>query len=722
MGDTSSGKSSVLSALSGITFPSSGNLTTRCPTQLILTQAKSFVGTVRLLRFNPAVESLPAKPIQSIEDVTACIESITQQLVDQGQAISDDAIEIKLHGPDFPDLTLTDLPGLVRTVGDNEDKAMISRVDKLLQRYLVQDRTIILAVVPANVDMHNTAIIQAAEEADPEGVRTISIITKPDLIDQGAEDAPEQNQALPPGGLSVVDATTVDTLKREAAVGDFVEVTVGKDKWQVDQVTQTSRSQVKTANVSPNAWLDMPGWRFLPELDLSELKQMLAANRGDELSIFLSYSTFANVVRQWYVTKWCPPMLKLFEAYQNLMLEFVNRAIESTKSKQSLEGHLKQVANGIVARHANATMVELDKTIQTESRPFTMNQRLGEVLMQLRTQPLMDALDALSGNTNFTQPILLAVFNETAETSDGVLDRVLVECLWLNRALGKATAPLTAKTSHEFIPHAVQAPKDVFTQCHPNNRADFQARVATFSSINWFAKPAELNLLTCARFGWINSGPDELACKCCGQTLSCRIDSRLGPEGAKKVAEGLRGYLTSHHLDTCPWKHNPSPTSFAQVSFWTHDSALVEVHAAIQQTIAAWPHLFLPSSLVLDDSFRDDLQRQLGVSCDQELESTLMALTRGSDVAFACAQCNRTWHLSTTTADKALRSKDASEPAPKRLKVTAAHVLSVGSNELPTDENDQVDSQRGISRMVEGGIAPHPSTVLSAVQALLDFA
>ncbi|RHY06274.1 hypothetical protein DYB25_006439 [Aphanomyces astaci] len=271
----------------------------------------------------------------------------------------------------------------------------------------------------------------------------------------------------------------------------------------------------------------------------------------------------------------------------------------------------------------------------------------------------------------------------------------------------KATAPLTAKTSHEFIPHAVQAPKDVFTQCHPNNRADFQARVATFSSINWFAKPAELNLLTCARFGWINSGPDELACKCCGQTLSCRIDSRLGPEGAKKVAEGLRGYLTSHHLDTCPWKHNPSPTSFAQVSFWTHDSALVEVHAAIQQTIAAWPHLFL-SSLVLDDSFRDDLQRQLGVSCDQELESTLMALTRQAIDATAA------------TSDHSINVDNFH--AAGAVKATYGTTTDVSTEELPTDENDQVDSQRGISRMVEGGIAPHPSTVLSAVQALLDFA
>ncbi|RQM20058.1 hypothetical protein B5M09_011566 [Aphanomyces astaci] len=272
----------------------------------------------------------------------------------------------------------------------------------------------------------------------------------------------------------------------------------------------------------------------------------------------------------------------------------------------------------------------------------------------------------------------------------------------------KATAPLTAKTSHEFIPHAVQAPKDVFTQCHPNNRADFQARVATFSSINWFAKPTELNLLTCARFGWINSGPDELACKCCGQTLSCRIDSRLGPEGAKKVAEGLRGYLTSHHLDTCPWKHNPSPTSFAQVSFWTHDSALIEVHAAIQQTIATWPHLFLPSSLVLDDSFRDDLQRQLGVSCDQELESTLMALTRQAIDATA-ATSDHSINVDTFHAAGA-------------VKATYVTKTDVSTEELPTDENDQVDSQCGISRMVEGGIAPHPSTVLSAVQALLDFA
>ncbi|KAE9286243.1 hypothetical protein PF001_g21534, partial [Phytophthora fragariae] len=51
MGDTSSGKSSLLSALSGVSFPSSDQLTTRCPTQLVLTRADKFRGTVRLVRF-----------------------------------------------------------------------------------------------------------------------------------------------------------------------------------------------------------------------------------------------------------------------------------------------------------------------------------------------------------------------------------------------------------------------------------------------------------------------------------------------------------------------------------------------------------------------------------------------------------------------------------------------------------------------------------------------
>ena len=186
MGDTSSGKSSLLSSLSGITFPSSDKLTTRCPIQLILSHADTFSGKVHIQRFETsAIEG--EEIVKDMSEISNHMQRLTQQLVDEGQFISDDSIVIECKGPQFPDLTLTDLPGLVRTVEDGEDASIISRVRALVNRYLKQERTVILAVIPANVDMHNVEILQAAEEADPQGNRTVAIITKPDLIDAGAE-------------------------------------------------------------------------------------------------------------------------------------------------------------------------------------------------------------------------------------------------------------------------------------------------------------------------------------------------------------------------------------------------------------------------------------------------------------------------------------------------------------------------------------------------------
>jgi interferon-induced GTP-binding protein Mx1 len=83
MGDTSSGKSSVLSALSGITFPSSDKITTRCPTELILSKADVFKGKVQLRRKDGRAAA-PAVLLDKIEDVTEQIEKLTQLLVNEG--------------------------------------------------------------------------------------------------------------------------------------------------------------------------------------------------------------------------------------------------------------------------------------------------------------------------------------------------------------------------------------------------------------------------------------------------------------------------------------------------------------------------------------------------------------------------------------------------------------------------------------------------------------
>ncbi|KAI8804792.1 hypothetical protein BJ742DRAFT_741752 [Cladochytrium replicatum] len=189
MGDTSSGKSSVLTALSGIEFPSNAQITTRCATQLILKNSKKFAGEAFLRRYGKDNSMDFWEKLSSLAEVKDKIQEMTGKLVQEGHEISDDSIVIRVSAPGVPNLTLTDLPGYIRTVGDNEDKLIIPKVRTLVQRYLKQSRTMILAIHPANVDIHNSEILQAALEIDPEGTRTMAIITKVDMVDRGAEDA-----------------------------------------------------------------------------------------------------------------------------------------------------------------------------------------------------------------------------------------------------------------------------------------------------------------------------------------------------------------------------------------------------------------------------------------------------------------------------------------------------------------------------------------------------
>jgi len=47
--------------------------------------------------------------------------------------------------------------------------------------------TIILAVLPAPTDITTQSILTIVEEADPEGIRTLGVLTKPNLVDKGGE-------------------------------------------------------------------------------------------------------------------------------------------------------------------------------------------------------------------------------------------------------------------------------------------------------------------------------------------------------------------------------------------------------------------------------------------------------------------------------------------------------------------------------------------------------
>ncbi|KAM9534936.1 interferon-induced GTP-binding protein Mx2 isoform 2-T2 [Salvelinus alpinus] len=104
-----------------------------------------------------------------------------------GVGISDDLISLEIGSPDVPDLTLIDLPGIARVAVKGQPENIGEQIKRLIQKFITKQETINLVVVPCNVDIATTEALKMAQEVDPQGGRTLGILTKPDLVDKGTE-------------------------------------------------------------------------------------------------------------------------------------------------------------------------------------------------------------------------------------------------------------------------------------------------------------------------------------------------------------------------------------------------------------------------------------------------------------------------------------------------------------------------------------------------------
>lgn len=183
IGDQSSGKSSVLEALSGVALPRGSGIVTRCP--LVL----------KLKKLNEG-EKWRGKVTYDDIEVELSDPSEVEEAINKGQnfiagiglGISDKLISLDVSSPHVPDLTLIDLPGITRVAVGNQPADIGRQIKRLIRTYIQKQETINLVVVPSNVDIATTEALSMAQEVDPEGDRTIGILTKPDLVDRGTED------------------------------------------------------------------------------------------------------------------------------------------------------------------------------------------------------------------------------------------------------------------------------------------------------------------------------------------------------------------------------------------------------------------------------------------------------------------------------------------------------------------------------------------------------
>jgi interferon-induced GTP-binding protein Mx1 len=155
MGDQSSGKSSVLQSICGIPFPRGSGLVTRCPTQVIMSKSPTgsqWSGNISVNWSSSQPEQ--AGPVQTPDELCLKIVALTDLITsNKHNCFSDDCLIIRISSPDSPNLTIVDLPGIVRTATKGQDLSVIDQVNSLVEKYIILPNTIILAVVPCNQDI-----------------------------------------------------------------------------------------------------------------------------------------------------------------------------------------------------------------------------------------------------------------------------------------------------------------------------------------------------------------------------------------------------------------------------------------------------------------------------------------------------------------------------------------------------------------------------------------
>lgn len=206
VGSQSAGKSSVLENFVGKDFlPRGSGIVTRRPLILQLLYTKNGEWAEFLHQ--------KGKKYGDFDSVRKEIEDETDRMTGNNKGISPIPINLRVYSPHVLNLTLVDLPGITKVpVGDQPPDIEI-QIRNMILDFISKDNCLILAVTPANSDLANSDALKLAREVDPSGMRTIGVITKLDLMDEGT-DAREilENRLLPlrRGYIGVVNRSQKD--------------------------------------------------------------------------------------------------------------------------------------------------------------------------------------------------------------------------------------------------------------------------------------------------------------------------------------------------------------------------------------------------------------------------------------------------------------------------------------------------------------------------------
>nr|BAC38575.1 unnamed protein product [Mus musculus] len=205
VGGQSAGKSSVLENFVGRDFlPRGSGIVTRRPLVLQLVTSKAEYAEFLHCK---------GKKFTDFDEVRHEIEAETDRVTGMNKGISSIPINLRVYSPHVLNLTLIDLPGITKVPVGDQPPDIEYQIRDMIMQFITRENCLILAVTPANTDLANSDALKLAKEVDPQGLRTIGVITKLDLMDEGtdARDVLE-NKLLPlrRGYVGVVNRSQKD--------------------------------------------------------------------------------------------------------------------------------------------------------------------------------------------------------------------------------------------------------------------------------------------------------------------------------------------------------------------------------------------------------------------------------------------------------------------------------------------------------------------------------
>ncbi|XP_061554750.1 dynamin-1a isoform X15 [Phycodurus eques] len=205
VGGQSAGKSSVLENFVGKDFlPRGSGIVTRRPLVLQLMNCPTEYAEFLHCK---------GKKFTDFDEVRQEIEAETDRMTGANKGISPVPINLRVYSPHVLNLTLVDLPGMTKVPVGDQPADIETQIRDMLLQFVTKDNSLMLAVSPANSDLANSDALKIAKEVDPQGMRTIGVITKLDLMDEGT-DAKDilENKLLPlrRGYVGVVNRSQKD--------------------------------------------------------------------------------------------------------------------------------------------------------------------------------------------------------------------------------------------------------------------------------------------------------------------------------------------------------------------------------------------------------------------------------------------------------------------------------------------------------------------------------